>query len=80
VFHSVIDPRAACPRPPFATGGPFPELGPDRGCDPDNRLSGPVRGRLRRAGYDGDRFGSPDWNPFVPDRWRQLPTPVAGDS
>jgi uncharacterized protein (DUF362 family) len=65
MFHSVIDPRAAYPRPPFAPGAPFPEFaGGDPGCDPDNRLFGLFRDLLRRAGCDADRFGSPDWNPL----------------
>jgi Domain of unknown function (DUF362) len=66
VFHSILDPRAAYPRAPFAPGEPFPELaGSDRSCDPDNRLFGMFRDLLRRAGWDADRFGSPDWNPLA---------------
>jgi hypothetical protein len=67
VFHSVLDPRAAYPRPPFAPDEPFPELaGLASDVDPNNRLFGMFRDLLHRAGCDADRFGSPDWNPLGP--------------
>jgi uncharacterized protein (DUF362 family) len=65
VFHSIVDPQAVYPRPPFAPGEPFPELADlEPCCDPDNRLFGLFRNLLRRAGCDADCFGSPDWNPL----------------
>jgi hypothetical protein len=67
VFHSILDPQAAYPRPPFAPDKPFPELaGMASDCDSDNRLFGMFRNLLHRAGCDADRFGSPDWNPLGP--------------
>jgi uncharacterized protein (DUF362 family) len=65
MFASILDPRAAYPRPPFAPGEPFPEFaGVDRSCDPHNRLYGMFRDLLQRGGCDAERFGSPDWNPL----------------
>ena len=65
MFHSIVDPHAAYPRPPFAPGEPFPEFaGVISDCDPDNRLFGVFRNLLYRAGCDAGRFGSPEWNPF----------------
>ena len=65
MFHSILDPQAAYPEPPFAPAELFPELaGLAADCDPDNRLFGLFRNLLRRAGCDAGRFGSPDWNPL----------------
>jgi uncharacterized protein (DUF362 family) len=66
MFHSILDPQAVYPEPPFAPPEPFPELAgiaTDRGSD--NRLFGMFRDLLRNAGCDADRFGSPDWNPLA---------------
>ena len=65
MFHSIVDPRSAYPRPPFAPGERFPELaGVASDCNPDNRLFGMFRNLLYRARCDAGRFGAPDWNPF----------------
>jgi uncharacterized protein (DUF362 family) len=66
LFHSVVDPRATYPAPPFSPDQPYPELqGFVADQCPSNRVYGAFRDLLRLAGCDEHRFGTAEWNPLA---------------
>ncbi len=66
MFHSVVDPRATYPAPPFSPDQPYPELqGVVSDQGPDNRTYSLFRDLLRQAGCDAERFGTAAWNPLA---------------
>jgi hypothetical protein len=63
------------PRPPVATGTPFPAFASaGASSDPGNRLTGTVRDLLQQAGGDAARCG-PLWRPLLPET-RTQPLPL----
>ncbi len=50
---------------PFDAGEAYPELGGKHVVRTPNGVYGAVRESLRLLGFDGARYGTPDWNPLA---------------